>query len=122
MTKEQKVTYNPNPTYKSLSETEELNADLEQARIQLATLKSERDQLANKVNQLDITLARKQDEIQSEQKKNENMFHSFEELYNKYLGLYDTISSNIHANAISSGTLAQSLVRNKFTIPEAQQQ
>lgn len=122
MTKEQKVTYNPNPTYKSLSEAEELNADLEEARIQLATLKSERDQLANKVNQLDITLAKKQDDVQSEQKKNENMFHSFEELYNKYLGLYEQISSTIAANSITTGKLAEALVRHKFTIPEAQQQ
>lgn len=122
MTKEQKVTYNPNPTYKSLSEAEELNADLEEARIQLATLKSERDQLANKVNQLDITLAKKQDDVQSEQKKNENMFKSFEELYNKYLGLYEQISSTIAANSITTGKLAEALVRHKFTIPEAQQQ
>lgn len=121
-TKEQKITYNPNPTYQSLTETEGLNADLEQARIQIATIKKERDQLANKVNELDINIAKKQDQIQAEQKKNENMFQSFEELYNKYLGLYEQISSTIAANSITTGKLAEALVRHKFILPEATQQ
>lgn len=141
--KEQKVTYNPNPTYQSLTETEALNADLEEARMQIATIKKERDTLANTLSErdkaidsmtqsseemrlmigkLDKEQAQLKDSYQSEQKKNENMFRSFEELYNKYLGLYEQISSTIAANSITTGKLAEALVRHKFTIPEAQQQ
>lgn len=119
--KEQKITYNPNPTYQSLTETEGLNADLEQARIQIATIKSERDQLANKINELDISLAKQKDQLQAEQQKNENMLKQFEILYNMHESLLEQCLNTATAITITNGKLSEAIVKHKFTIPQSTQ-
>ena len=119
---QQKIGINPNPTMVALTETEELNADLTEARLQIATIKSERDQLASKITQLDIEIAHLKDAIGRQSKINDNLLDTFKELYAKHQDLYDQIITSNTALTITAGKLSESLVRSKFTIPQAEQQ
>ena len=120
--KPQKLGINPNPTYISLTHEEELNADLEQARMQITTLKEERDAIAGTVNRLDRELASQKDETAKQEQINQALVKSFNDLYSMYQQLYDQVITSNTALAITTGKLAESLVKFKFTLPQQEQQ
>jgi len=116
---EQKVTTNPNPTYKSLSEVEEANADLEEARKQIDTLIEERNSISATVSRLDKDVAKLQDLFQAEEEKNRRLLKQFEILYNMHEGLLEQCLSQVTATTITNGKLSESIVKFKFIIPQA---
>ena len=116
-----RLTTNPNPTYVSLTKEEDLAADLEQARTQIATLKSERDDMAHKINSLDKEIAKLRDDNAKFEMTKQNLFRKFQDLYNAYQQLYDQVISSNTALTITSGKLAESLVRCKFILPQQEQ-
>ena len=114
----QKIGINPNPTYVPLTEAQDLSADLEEARQQITYLKSERDSLAGKINQLDIEVAHLKDERSRLEQQRDNLFQNFKDLYSLYQQLYDQVISSNTAVTITAGKLSEALVRCKFTIPQ----
>lgn len=120
-TPKQKITVNPNPTYISLTHEEELNADLEQARIQIEQLKQERDSIAGTVNRLDRELAQQKDKTAEQERISQSLLKSFNDLYSTYSKLYDQVITSNTALSITTGKLAESLVKYKFTIPQQEQ-
>lgn len=118
----QKISINPNPTYISLTHEEELNADLEQSRIQIETLKQERDAIAGTVNRLDRELAQQKDETAKQQQINQALLKTFNDLLTMHSQLYDQMITSNTALTITAGKLAESLVKFKFTLPQQEQQ
>jgi len=74
-----------------------------------------------KVNKLDIEIAHLKDEVAKQQQINQNLLKSFQELYTTYSQLYDQVITSNTALTITTGKLAESLVKYKFTIPQQEQ-
>lgn len=115
---QQKIGINPNPTMQPLTHIEDLNADLEQARIQIETLKQERDSIANTVNRLDRDLAQQKDKTAEQERIAQTLLKSFNDLYSIYSQLYDQVITSNTALTITAGKLSEALVKYKFTIPQ----
>ena len=90
-------------------------AELEQA---WKELDDERD----KINKLDIEIAKLKDDKAKTDKINENLIQSFQDLYNQYIQLYDQVTNSNAAIVITSGKLAEALVKFKFIIPQSTNQ
>ena len=105
-----------------LTEIESLQQDLNEARLQITTLKAQVDDTAGTVNLLDKEIAKLKDEKGKLEQQNDNMFKSFQDLYNTYLQLYDQVANTQTALTITGGKLAESLIKYKFTIPQQEQQ
>lgn len=118
---QQRIGINPNPAYVAQTHEEQLNADLEQARIQIETLKGENQAIAATVNRLDRELAQQKDETTKQQQVNQALVKTFNDLYSTYQQLYDQIITSNTALTITTGKLAESLVKHKFTIPQQEQ-
>jgi septal ring factor EnvC (AmiA/AmiB activator) len=116
---QQKVTTNPNPTYKSLSDLDQANADLEEARSQINTLVEQRDTTSATIGRLDRDVARLQDALQAEEEKNRRLIKQFEILYNMHESLLEQCLNTTTANTITTGKLSESIVKFKFIIPQA---
>jgi chromosome segregation ATPase len=116
------ITTNPNPTYKSLSDLENANADLEQARIQINSLIEERNSMSATIGRLDRDVAKLKDRIGELEQQQDGVLPQFQDLYNKHEGLLEVVAQNLFASNISTGRLAEALARFKFIIPEARQQ
>jgi|SRR5690242_6419289 len=82
----------------------------------------ELDEERKKINKLDIEIASLKDGIAKQEQINKNLLEQFRELYGSYQQLYDQVISSNTALTITTGKLAESLVRYKFTIPQAEQQ
>jgi predicted nuclease with TOPRIM domain len=93
----------------------EHKAELEQAWKEL-------DDERNKVNKLDLEIAKLKDEKGKLEQTNQNIIKSFQDLYNTYIQLYDQVTNSNTALTITAGKLAEALVKCKFTIPQAEQQ
>jgi len=121
--KDQKVTVsvNPNPTMQALTETQDLNADLTLARTQLADQLALTKEYSSKINSLDQEIAHLKDDRAKLQNQQDVIFKSFQDLYKMYEELYNQVISSNTALTITSGKLAEALVRCKFTIPQQEQ-
>ena len=82
----------------------------------------ELDDERNKVNKLDLEIARLKDEKGKLEQTNQNIIKSFQDLYNCYIQLYDQTTNSNAALTITAGKLSEALVKYKFTIPQAEQQ
>jgi hypothetical protein len=80
------------------------------------------DDERNKVNRLDIEIAKLKDDNGKLELTNQNIIKSFQDLYNSYTQLYDQVTNSNAALTITAGKLAESLVKCKFTIPQAENQ
>jgi SMC interacting uncharacterized protein involved in chromosome segregation len=80
------------------------------------------DDERNKVNRLDIEIAKLKDDTGKLELTNQNIIKSFQDLYNSYTQLYDQVTNSNAALTITAGKLAESLVKCKFTIPQAENQ
>ena len=116
---QQKVTVNPNPTTVSLTEVQEQNADLEQARSQITTLKAERDTLAGKINELDKEVANLKDENGKIEQQKKNLLNNFQSLYTMHEQLVEQLLSTVTASTITTGKLSEALAKFRFQLPEA---
>lgn len=96
--------------------------DLEQARIQIATLKTQVDSQADTINRLDKEVAALKDSNADMNRIKENMLASFQELYTNHKNLEEQVLNTITATSITNGKLTEALVKYKFIIPEANQQ
>src|SRR4249919_4207748 len=112
------ITTNPNPTYKSLSDLEQANSDLEEARVQINTLIDERNSMSATVGRLDRDVAKQQDRIGELEQQRDAILSQFQDLYNKHEGLLDVVTQNIFASSMSTGRLVEAVTRFKFTLPE----
>lgn len=74
-----------------------------------------------KINRLDIQVAHLTDDLAKQKQINDNLLKTFQELYNLNQQLYDQVVSSNTALTITTGKLAESLVRYKFTIPQQEQ-
>ena len=116
-----RITTNPNPAYKSLSDLEQANANLEEARVQINNLIDERNNMSGTVNRLDRDVARHQDKIGELEQQRDSIVSQFQDLYNKHEGLMEVVAQNIFASSLSTGRLAEAITRFKFTLPETSQ-
>jgi DNA-binding MltR family transcriptional regulator len=81
----------------------------------------ELDDERNIVGRLDREVARLKDENVKQEQINQNLLKSFQDLYSIYSQLYDQVISSNTALTITTGKLAESLVRFKFIIPQQEQ-
>lgn len=81
----------------------------------------ELDEEREKIHRLDVTIAHLKDELGKQQQANENLLKTFQELYNLNQQLYDQVISSNTALTITTGKLAESLVRYKFILPQQEQ-
>jgi chromosome segregation ATPase len=139
---QQKVSTNPNPTMVELSDAQELNTDLEEARKQIKQLKQvvdtqatvidQRDlaidsqsrtisDLSQRIGSLDKEVAQLKDDKGKAEMQRDSILETFNNLYGNYQQLYDQVINASTALSITSGKLAEALIKNKFTIPQAGQ-
>lgn len=119
---EQKLGINPNPTMIALTETQELSADLNTARQQLQDQLKLTQEYSTKINSLDQEIAHLKDERAKLEQQRDNLFKTFQDLYKAHEDLYNQVITSNTALTITTGKLAESLVRCKFTIPQQEQQ
>lgn len=81
----------------------------------------ELDEEREKIHRLDVTIASLKDEVGKQKQINENLLKTFQELYNLNQQLYDQVISSNTALTITTGKLAESLVRCKFILPQQEQ-
>jgi len=74
-----------------------------------------------KITKLDIEIAKLKDDKAKLEQIKDNLFQTFQDLYNQYQQLYDQVVNSNTALTITTGKLAESLVKCKFTIPQAEQ-
>lgn len=91
-------------------------------KVELEQAWKELDDERNRINKLDIEIARLKDEKGKLELTNQNIIKSFQDLYNQYIQLYDQVANSNTALAITLGKLSESLVKCKFTIPQAENQ
>jgi predicted nuclease with TOPRIM domain len=89
---------------------------------ELAQAWKELDDERNKINKLDVEIAKLKDDNGKLELTNQNIIKSFQDLYNSYTQLYDQVTNSNAALTITAGKLAESLVKCKFTIPQAENQ
>ena len=122
--KEQKqnseININTNTETETEAETErEIYLD---NKMKLEEAWKEVDDERQKINRLDIEIANLKDVNTKLEQINQNILKSFQDLYSQYQQLYDQVVSSNTALSITTGKLAESLVRFKFTLPQAEQQ
>ena len=120
--KEQKQNSEINTNTETETETETEREIYLDNKMKLEEAWKEVDDERQKINRLDIEIANLKDVNTKLEQINQNILKSFQDLYSQYQQLYDQVVSSNTALSITTGKLAESLVRFKFTLPQAEQQ
>jgi chromosome segregation ATPase len=125
-----------------LSNEQELNSDLEEARKEIAMMKAQVSnaagiidqreftidsqsrsiaEMGEKITSLDKEVAQLKDDKGKLEMQRDSLLDTFNNLYTNYQQLYDQVINASTALSITSGKLAESLIKSKFTIPQTGQ-